>query len=362
MSDPRAGAGIVSLAVYIPRSFHTAEYVAAHSQTPAQVIRTKIGWYQKTVPGPEDHTVTMGLKAARKALFYSALPPEDIQLVIWCGEEVKEYRSWPAGPKIQKELGLRNAWSFDMQQRCGTSLVALKLARDMIRADESIRNVLVVMGYRNSDLIDYRNPRLRWMYYLAAGGAACILQRNYPRNQILESHFISDGSFAFDVYVPAGGAVEPMTAAGLENHRQYLDLPDPEGMKERLEKKSLANWLLCIDKALEKSGCARRDVAYLDTLLVKRSAHDALVRELGLQPHQTRYLADLGHHGQNDQILSLDLAIEEGKLRDGDIVLMISAGIGYAWNALVMRWGQGPAPAGGSGPTLSLLQPGDDLK
>ena len=341
MPDPRASAGILSLATYIPKSFHTAEYVASHSETPAQVIRTKIGWYQKTVPGPDDHTVDMGLKAARKAFFYSGLTPADIDLVIWCGEEIKEYRSWPVGPKIQKELGLHNAWSFDMQQRCGTSLVALKLVRDMIRADDSIRNVLVVMGYRNSDLIDYQNPRLRWMFYLAAGGAACIIQRNYPKNHILESHFISDGSFAFDVYVPAGGSAEPMTADGLKRRCQYLDLPDPEGMKDRLEKKSLANWLLCIDKALEKSGYGRRDVAYLDTLLVKRSAHDALMKELGLQPHQTRYLADLGHHGQNDQILSLELAVEEGRLREGDVVLMISAGIGYAWNALVLRWGRG---------------------
>ena len=347
MPDSRAKAGILSLAAYIPKSFHSAEYVAAHSETPAQVIRTKIGWYQKTVPGPEDHTVAMGLKAARKAFFYSALKPEDIQLVIWCGEEVKEYRSWPAGPKIQKELGLQNAWSFDMQQRCGTSLVALKLARDMIRADDSIRNVLVVMGYRNSDLIDYQNPRLRWMYYLAAGGAACIIQRDYPKNQILESHFISDGTFAFDVYVPAGGAAEPMTADGLKNRRQYLDLPDPEGMKERLEKKSLSNWLLCIDKALEKSGYSRKDVTYLDTLLVKRSAHDALVRELGLKPHQTRYLAEFGHHGQNDQILSLELAVEEGRIQDGDLILMISAGIGYAWDALVVRWGEEGKGKGG---------------
>ncbi len=342
MSDPQARAGILSLATYIPKAFHDAAYVAAHSQTPAQVIRTKIGWYQKTVPGPEDHTAAMGLKAARKALFYSGLNPADIDLVIWCGEEIKEFRSWPVGPKIQKELELKNAWSFDMQQRCGTSLVALKLARDMIRADDSIRNVLIVMGYRNSDLIDYENPRLRWMYYLAAGGAACIVQRDLPRNQILESQFMSDGSFAFDVYVPGGGSAEPLTAEGLKKHRQYLDLPDPEGMKERLEKKSLTNWLLCIDKALEKSGYSRRDVAYLDTLLVKRSAHDALIKELGLQPHQTRYLSEFGHHGQNDQILSLDLAIEEGRIRDGDLILMISAGIGYAWNALVLRWGRRP--------------------
>ena len=114
---------------------------------------------------------------------------------------------------------------------------------------------------------------------------------------------------------------------------------DPEGMKERLERLSLSNWLLCIDQALAKSGLKRADVDYLATFLIKRSAHDYLVDQLGLEPGKTRYLAEFGHHGQNDQILSLDLAVEEGRIKRGDLVLMISAGIGYAWNALTMRWG-----------------------
>ena len=339
MADPKTTAGILSLSAYIPRAYHDADFIASHCDTPAEIIRTKLGWYQKNVPGPDDGTVAMGLKAARKTLYYSGLDNKEIDLVIWSGEEVKEYRNWPVGPKLQKELGLKKAWSFDMQQRCGTTLVALKLARDMIRADKRLNNILVVSGYRNSDLIHYPNPRVRWMYYLAAGGAACVVQRDCPKNEILESHFMSDGSFAWDVYVPQGGSAEPMTVTGLKEGKQYLDVMDPVGMKERLERLSLSNWLICIDKALAKSGYARADVDYLATLLVKRSAHDYLVDQLGLKPEQTRYFAEFGHHGQNDQILSLELAMEEGRLKEGDLVLMISAGIGYAWNVLVVRWG-----------------------
>ena len=97
--------------------------------------------------------------------------------------------------------------------------------------------------------------------------------------------------------------------------------------------------MLCIDRVLEKCGYQRSDVDYLATLLVKKSAHDYLVNQLGIDPEQTRYLAEFGHHGQNDQILSLELALEENRLKDGDLVLMISAGIGYAWNATALRWG-----------------------
>ena len=110
-------------------------------------------------------------------------------------------------------------------------------------------------------------------------------------------------------------------------------------MKERLERISPEQLASLHRQALEKSGYTRDDVTYLATLLVKRSAHDNLMRELGLSPQQTRYFAEFGHQGQNDQILSLELAIEEGRIKDGDLVLMISAGIGYAWNALVVTLG-----------------------
>jgi len=246
--------GIRSLATYIPRTYHDADFIAAHSETPAHIIRTKLGWHKKNVPGPGDGTVAMGLKAARKALHCAGLEGDEIDLVIWSGEEVKEYRNWPVGPKLQKELGIRRAWSFDMQQRCGTTMVALKVARDMIRSDPRIRRILIASGYRNADLIHYPNPRVRWMYYLAAGGAACVLERDCPRTEILDYHFMTDGSFAWDVYVPEGGSAAPITLEGLKAGRQYLDVLDPEGMKERLDRVSLTNWLHCIDRALAKGG------------------------------------------------------------------------------------------------------------
>ena len=340
MTTTRPTAGILSLATYIPRAYHDADYIAANSDTPADIIRTKLGWYQKNVPGPGDGTVAMGIKAARKALYYSGLAPERHRpgdLERGRGQGIPQLA---CGPENSERVGLHRAWSFDMQQRCGTTLVALKLARDMIRADDKLKNILVVSGYRNSDLIHYPNSRVRWMYYLAAGGAACVIQRNCPKNEILDGHCISDGSFAWDVYVPSGGSASPMTAKDLQGNRQYLDVMDPEGMKDRLERLSLSNWMLCIDRVLEKCGYQRSDVDYLATLLVKKSAHDYLVDQLGIDPEQTRYLAEFGHHGQNDQILSLELALEENRLKDGDLVLMISAGIGYAWNATALRWGK----------------------
>lgn len=74
-------------------------------------------------------------------------------------------------------------------------------------------------------------------------------------------------------------------------------------------------------------------------LHVKPSAHRWLLEQLGLREEQSIYLSDYGHIGQVDQILSLKLATDQGRLRQGDLVVLVAAGVGYVWNAICLRWG-----------------------
>jgi len=78
----------------------------------------------------------------------------------------------------------------------------------------------------------------------------------------------------------------------------------------------------------------------LAVLHIKKSAHDFILRQLGLTEEHSIYLDEFGHIGQIDQILSLELAVEKNKLRKGDIVVLVSAGIGYAWGAITLQWGE----------------------
>lgn len=78
---------------------------------------------------------------------------------------------------LQYEIGAVNAWAFDIALRCGTTISALKIAKDMMSAYEEINTVLLAVGYRNVDFINYQNPRCRFMYNLGAGGGAILLQK-----------------------------------------------------------------------------------------------------------------------------------------------------------------------------------------
>jgi 3-oxoacyl-[acyl-carrier-protein] synthase-3 len=330
--------GMTGLGVYLPEGRIDAKEIAAASGLPEWVVRDKLGINAKPRPGPDDHPTAMGVRAAQCALEQAGIAPTEVDVVISITEEYKEYPVWTAGIKLAHDLGASRAYAYDLGQKCGTGVLALKQARDLIRADESVNTVLVAGGYRNGDLIDFQDPNVRFMYNLGAGGAAAVVQRGADRNELLEAAIRTDGSFSLDVLVPVGGTKEPLTRANVDRYR--LQVADPQGMKERLEQTSLDNFVAVVREAASRSGADLEDVSYLAALHVKRSAHEYLLRELGLAPEQSLYLEEYGHLGQVDQFLSLQLAQESGKLRRGDLVVLVAAGVGYVWNALCLRWGE----------------------
>jgi 3-oxoacyl-[acyl-carrier-protein] synthase-3 len=212
------------------------------------------------------------------------------------------------------------------------------MSKDMLLADDDINTILIAGGYRNGDFIDYTDKNVSMMYNLAAGGGALILQKGLDRNLVLGSHIMADGSLSRDVGVEIGGIAKPFTSANIDAGYKSLRLFEPEHMKNRLNEVSVSNWYHCIDESLRKSGgLTRDDIGYLAILHFKRSQHDAMVAHLGLNPEQTTYLEDYGHLGQIDQILSLALGLEQGKIKDGTLVTMIAAGIGYVWASTCVR-------------------------
>ncbi|QED50050.1 3-oxoacyl-ACP synthase [Cytobacillus dafuensis] len=332
--------GILSTGIYLPDQYITGEEIAIKAGIPKEIVEGKMGIKRKTVPGIEDHTCEMGIRAAKKAIKKANIDPLNIDVVIYIGEEHKEYPLWTAGIKLQEELGAHNAWAFDTALRCGTTVMALKVAKNLMIADPEINTVLLAGGYRNGDFIDYKNPRTRFMYNLGAGGGAIILQKGLKKNCLLETEIMTDGSFSEDVVVVAGGTKYPLTSTALEEGRYQLDVLDPAGMKARLEQKSMSNFLNVIRKSVHKSGYSEKDISYVGMLHMKKSAHEYVLKELGLSEDASIYLEDYGHIGQIDQILSLELAEKSGKLNNGDVAVLVSAGIGYAWGASTIKWGE----------------------
>ncbi len=333
--------GIVGTGIYLPTGRMTAAQISAATNNiwSESAVIEKLGIVEKPVPGPEDGTQQMGVQAALDCLKNTGINPLEIDLILCIGEEWKEYPLTTSGIYIQYKIGANNAWAIDIQQRCGTTVAALKIAKDMMIADETLKTVMIVGGYRNGDFIDYEDSSVSFMYNLSAGAGAMVLKRDHPVNHILGTHIITDGSMARDAGVKYGGTEFPIDESNYSLAYKSLKVFDEKHMKERLNEVSMPNWFQCIDKAFEKSGVDKSELGFLCCLHFKRSMYEYMLQELKLTSDQSIYLEKFGHIGQIDQILLLHLAQQEGKLKPGTIISMIAAGIGYAWGANVIRWG-----------------------
>ncbi len=334
--------GILGTGIYIPENKMTAKEIADSTQgtwTEDAVIK-KLGIIEKPIPGIKDGTQEMGVWAAFDALRNTGVNPLDIDLIISIGEEWKEYPLTTTAIYIQEKIGADKAWAFDLQQRCCSTVSAMKVAKDMMISDPAINTVLIAGGYRNGDFVDYTDASMSMMFNLGAGGGAIILHQGMNKNLLHSSHIITDGSLARDVGVLYGGTCQPITKENVDKAYKSLQVFDVEHMKNRLNEVSMKNWLKCIDQAFKKSGIKQNKLDYLAVLHFKRSMHDYIIEELQLKKENSIYLENYGHLGQIDQILSLHLALKTGQVKNGSVISMISAGIGYAWAANVISWGE----------------------
>jgi 3-oxoacyl-[acyl-carrier-protein] synthase-3 len=330
--------GIIGLGTWLPEGRLTAADLAAATGIPEEVIALKFGVKSKPVAGPGETTAVMGLAAARRALAQAGIAGDAVDLVIWCGAQHKDYPCWLAGLYVAEQLGAKRAWSFDMEAMCGSMMVALDVAKSLLLTHPELETVLLVSGYRNNDLIDLTVPETRFMLDIGSGGSALVLKKNAGRNAVLASAFRGDGSLSEMCVVPALGTGAWPPAAG-DLQRAHFVVPDEEAFKKKLGEVTMPNFYAVIREAMRLSGLPADAIDYLAILHFKRSAHDAVLAELGLRPEQSTYLDEYGHIGQNDQVLSLELGLRDGKIADGSRIVFVGAGLGFVWASTVIQWG-----------------------
>jgi 3-oxoacyl-[acyl-carrier-protein] synthase III len=325
---------LAATAAYLPERWMTAAEVAERSGIPEGVIVEKFGLRGKHVAGEDEHVSDLSLRAAEALLADSGIDPETIDVVMYYGSMWKDYTVWQVAPLLAHRLGATRAYAVEYDNvSCGTP-VALRVARDMLLAEDDLRTILLVAACRESYLLDYGNERARFMFNFGDGAVAGLLVKDGGRNELLGCHGLTDGSFSLQVKVPSGGSISP------NGGYRFLDVVDPEEMKRGLDQVSLANFVAAARGAVARSGAALADVGYLCGIHMKPSMHRALLSELGLDESRAAYLDDTGHMSGVDPLLALDRAAREGALRDGDLVLLLAAGTGYTWAASVVRWGE----------------------
>jgi 3-oxoacyl-[acyl-carrier-protein] synthase III len=324
---------LAATAAYLPERWMPAAEVAVASGIPEHVLVEKFALRGKHIASDDEHISDMSVRASETLLAEAGVGPEAIDVVMYFGSMWKDYAVWQAAPWVAHRIGAVNAYAVEYDNvSCGTP-AALRMARDMLVAEPDLQNVLLVGACRESYLLDYGNERSRFMFNFGDGAAAALLVKDGSRNELLGSHGVTDGSLSLHVKVARGGSVH------MDDGYPFLDVDDPAAMKEQLDQTSLQNFVRAAEGALERSELELSDVSFLCALHMKRSMQVALCESLGVDLRRAEVLDDTGHMSGVDTLLALDRAARAGRVRDGDIVLLLAAGTGYTWAASVVRWG-----------------------
>jgi 3-oxoacyl-[acyl-carrier-protein] synthase-3 len=333
--------GIVSYGIYFPNNIITSKDVSKLSNIPAEIIEDKQGWKIKRVSDHDEMPSDMAIKAAYNALDHSrslGIGPKDINAIIYLGSEFKDYGVWMMSTKIQNDLGIEEAFAFDLTAMCVGYVLGLAIAK---RITDLARNILLVASSKESYLVNYKDPNTTWINDFADGASAVVLSRDYNKNVILESSFISDGRFWGSIVVKSLGAyIFKEDKDPVHINRPYFEsLIDKDFLKKELTLASKRNFVRVIKEAVEKSGFTIRDIDLLILNHMKRSFHYEIVKELGLEPQKTVYLEEYGHTQSSDMIIGIDLGIKRGLIKEGSLIVLASGGTGFLWGATVVRWG-----------------------
>ncbi|WP_327053812.1 3-oxoacyl-ACP synthase [Halomicrococcus gelatinilyticus] len=329
--------GLTGYGVYVPDDTVSGEEIAAESGVPEDVVVEKMGVRQKHVcPPDDDHVTDMCVTAAEDALADAGVAPAELDAVLFHGSEYKDHVVWSAAANVAERIGAEDAFASESYALCAGAPVALRQARAQLVADAP-ETMLLVAASREEDLVDYGNEASSFMFNFGSGASAVVLERDPadPLATVRESAAVTDGSFSEDVVMPAGGSKQPPSHATVDAGLHTLDVPDPEGMKERLADTSIENFLSVADAALERSDYDRDDLDFAALTHVKRSFHDLLLDELDAAGY---YLDEFGHVQSVDQVLALDRGREAGLVDPGDLLVFLAAGTGYTWAATVLEW------------------------
>lgn len=329
--------GIKNIGIYVPPKIKDSAKIAELSGIPEDVIREKFGIVHVHEASQDETVSFMGIEAAKRAI--EGFDPKKLDLVVYCGSEYKDYYLFNCAAKIQHEIGAVNANAFEIHSLCSAGVYSLKILKSIMLCDDSINHVLLVSSSKETQIINYKNHNSRFMFNFGDGAAAVLLEKGLDKNVILETHMISDGQFAEDVAVFGVGCRNFKANADIKCNDKFLNVPDIQSMKKRLDPITLDNFNSVIAKSIKKSGYTDKDIGFVAPIFMKRSILEKILEKYNLTEDNSFVLEEYGHCQSADAFISLTEGEKKGRLKKGKIAVLLGAGTGYTWAATAVRWG-----------------------
>lgn len=327
----RIAAKITGVAGYLPPRVVTNADMEKIVDTSDEWIRTRTGIRERHFADPGVASSQMGTEAAKKLLAAKGVSPEEIGLIVVA--TVTPDMFFPATAcLIQDRLGAKKAWGFDLSGACSGFLYALTVAAQFVAAGTH-KKALVVGSDTMTSILDFKD-RATCVLFGDGAGAVLVESARSEAEGIIDFVHDIDGSGGCNLYMPGGGSLHPASHETVENRMHYVHQEGQHVFKYAVRRMSE---LAC--EMLQRNGLSSRDLS----LVVPHQANLRIIRAMQerLGVDDSKVIVNIDRYGNTTAAtipLGLRDAVEQGRLRKGDLVLLIAVGAGYTTGAILMRW------------------------
>jgi len=332
--QPLCTSSIIGTGSYLPEKVLTNDDLSKIVDTSDEWITTRTGIKERHIAADDQATSDLASEAARRAMTAAGVTPEEIDLIVVA--TVTPDMFFPSTACfVQRKIGATNAVCFDISAACSGFLYALQVARHFLNAG-SRTTALVIGAEKLSSLVNWED---RNTCVLFGDGAGAVVIRAVDADtdapgRVLSTVMGSDGTLSDLLKVPGGGSALPITPENAALRPNTIHMEGRETFKHAVTRMCQAS-----EQALEMAGLTKADIAMVIPHQANARIITAIADRLGLPEEKTFVNVDkYGNTSAATIPVALDEAHRQGRIKRGDIVLLVAFGGGFTWASSVLRW------------------------
>ncbi len=330
---------ITGLGFYVPDRVVTNDDLSKLMDTNDEWIRERTGIEERrhVVPG-EDTTTTMGVKAARIAIERAGISKNEIDFIVFATLSPDYYFPGP-GVLVQRDLELPTVGALDIRNQCSGFVYALSLADQYIKTG-MYRNILVIGSELHSKGLDMTTRGRGVSVIFGDGAGAAILSREEdPKKGILSTHLHSEGQHAEELSLLAPGMGRRWVSDILADNDPEDTSYFPYMNGQFVFKNAVVRFSEVIMEGLKTNGLGPGDIDMLIPHQANLRISQFIQKKFGLSDDQVyNNIMRYGNTTAASIPIALTEAWEEGRIKEGDLVVLAAFGSGFTWGSVIIRW------------------------
>jgi 3-oxoacyl-[acyl-carrier-protein] synthase III len=325
-------ARISSLATYVPPRLLTNADLERLVETTDEWILQRTGIRERHIVDPGVATSDLAAKAASEAIRRAGLTPADIDFIV-VGTTTPDMMFPSTACLVQTKIGATHAWGFDLGAACSGFTYALTTAAQLVSAGGS-RHALVIGADVMSSIIDYTD-RTTCVLFGDGAGAVIVEASDEDNIGIIDFENFVDGSGGDALCMPAGGSLRPASRETVEQRMHYVKQDGATVFKF-----AVRNTEEAARRILDRNGIKPCEIDLFVSHQANRRIIMSATEKLGIPPEKVVInIERFGNTTAGTIPLALNDAVEQKRLKKGDLLLLASVGAGFTVGTVLMRWG-----------------------